>query len=54
MIFGPKTIKSLIITLVDEKDKVVSEYDVNISHLGMEPEIVEDFIEALFKGNWVE
>ena len=54
MIFGPKTIKSIIITLVDEKDKVVSEYNVNMSHLGMEPELVEDFVEAIFKGSWID
>lgn len=28
-------------------------YDVYVRHLCMEPEIVEDFIEAMFMGNWI-
>ena len=52
MIFVQKTIKSLKITLVDEKDKVVSEYNADISHLGIEPGLVEDFIEEIFKGKY--
>jgi hypothetical protein len=52
MIFVKKSIKSLKITFVDEKDKVISEYDADISHLGISPSIVEDFVKEIFNGKY--
>jgi hypothetical protein len=53
-LFGGDNVSGMIITLVDEKDRAISEYKVDLSHFDIEPEVIEGFIESLFKGNWLE